>query len=163
MKLAPKLLAAFILGASPFCSAGSVFALPIGMGAGFKDAVGSDAETVRMAYRAGGIGVAGGRHVGAGNYVGARPWAARPGWRPGYGLAAGALVGGAIAAAQPWYGDAGYGYGPQYGYDSGSFTGYDTGRGYAYGGYDYGFDPALPYVQTCTYVGGPKGDNWMCR
>jgi hypothetical protein len=66
----------------------------------------------------------------------------------GYGLAAGAVVGGAIAASQPWYGYAGYDYGAGY-----------YGYGYAS---DYGPAPGGAYVQTCTYLGGPKTGNWTC-
>ena len=162
MKLAPKILAAFILGASPSCLIAPVSALPIGTGPGLKDAS-SDVETVRVASRVGGIGVAGGRYVGAGRYAGARPWVGGPGWRPGYGLAAGAVIGGAIAASQPSYGDAGYGYGAYYGSDPSYPTSYDTGPGYPYGAYGYGLDPGEPYVRSCTYVGGPKTESWMCR
>jgi hypothetical protein len=171
MKLAPKILAVCLLAASPFCLAGSVSALPIGMGLGLKDAASSDVETVRVVTggrvggvgRVGGIGIAGGRYVGAGRYGGVGRWAGGPGWRrPGYGLAAGALVGGAFAASQPWYGYGGYGndYGASYYGDGPAYSaGYPA---YAYGGYDYGRDPAGPYLPTCTYVGGPKAV-WMCR
>jgi hypothetical protein len=70
----------------------------------------------------------------------------------GPGLAAGAIVSGAIAASQSPYGYADYGYGPGY---YGSGPDYSAGySGYAYGG---------PYWQSCTYVGGPKSGDWSCR
>jgi hypothetical protein len=169
MKLAPGVLSASLLGAGLFCLGGSASALPTGMGLGLKDAVSSDVQTVRVVTgaRVGGIGVAGGRYIGAGRYAGAGRWAGGPGWwRPGYGLAAGALVGGAVAATQPWSGYAGYGssYAPgYYGYDPGYAAGYPAGPGYGYGGYDYGPDAGYPYIPTCTYVGGPKTESWMCR
>jgi hypothetical protein len=55
-------------------------------------------------------------------------------YRPGLGLAAGAVVGGAIAASQPGYGYGGYGYGD------------DTG---------YGYNPGY----TAAYYGSPGGYN----
>jgi hypothetical protein len=63
-------------------------------------------------------------------------------YRPGAGIAAGALVGGAIAAPRPWNGYGGYGYGG-YGYG-----GYDSGYnsyGPSYGG--YGYDPGYQAYQ----------------
>jgi BA14K-like protein len=56
-------------------------------------------------------------------------------YRPGAGIAAGALVGGAIAASRPWNGYGGYGY------DSGYYNGY----GPSYGG--YGYDPGYQGYQ----------------
>jgi hypothetical protein len=79
-------------------------------------------------------------------------------YRPGVGLAAGAVVGGAIAASQYGYGGYGYGYGQgpgYYGNDPGYYsTGYSTG--YAPGGQDASYcvqryrsyDPA-----SGTYLG----------
>jgi hypothetical protein len=173
MKLASKILAASVLAASPLWLAGSVSAVPIGIGLALKDAASSNVESVRAvgAGRVGGVGRVGVGRVGgvgvagAGRWAGAG-WAGGPGWwRPGYGLAGAALVGGAIAASQPrYYG----GYGNEYG---ASYYGYDPGypsstsaNGYDYGGYgyDYGAAPGGAYVQTCTYVGGPKVGNWSC-
>jgi hypothetical protein len=184
MKPAATILAASVLAVLPFWLAGPAAAVPIGVGLGPEDAARSDVETVRAvvvgragaAGRVGGV-VGGGRNVGVG-----RPgagWAGGPaGWRPGYGVATGALVGGAIAS-QPWNGygyangyDNGYGYdgGPgYYGYGAGYPAGYDTPAatygygGPAYGGYPYGPPPGDAYLQSCTYVGGPKSADWVCR
>jgi hypothetical protein len=81
--------------------------------------ISADALAARVAAR-GAVGY----HGGALGYRGA--WYGRGYYRPGLGLAAGALAGGAIAASSPWYGY-GYGYGG-YGYG---------GYGYGYGGYGY--------------------------
>lgn len=158
------ILTATVLAASPFWVACSASAMPIGMGLALKDSASWDVVTVRavVAGRVGGV-VGGGRYVGAGRWAGSG-WAGTPGgWRPGYGLAAGALVGGAVAASQPWYGY-GYGYdsGPgYYGYGPGYPTSYDTPTGY--GGYASGPAPGDAYIQSCTYVGGPKSGDWACR
>jgi hypothetical protein len=111
------------------------------MGLGLRDAVSSDVVTVRAiggaraggpvrisggAARVGSVGggaarVGSGGVAGGGPYVGDGRWAGGPRWgRPGYGVAAGALVGGAIAAGSY---DNGYGYG--------GYNGYDYGPGYA--------------------------------
>jgi hypothetical protein len=81
-----------------------------------------------VGYHGGAVGYRGG--VYGGNY-----------YRPGVGLAAGAVVGGAIAASQPW-GYGGYGYGG-YGYDNGYYgsnpgysTSYYPGNYQAQGGQD---------------------------
>jgi hypothetical protein len=61
-----------------------------------------------------------------------RGWRGRGGGGWGPGIVAGAIVGGAIAATQPWnygYYD-GYGYGPGYGYAPGYYA---PGPGYATG------------------------------
>ena len=63
-------------------------------------------------------------------------------YRPGVGLAAGAVVGGAIAASQPWYGG--------YGYDTG-YYGYnpDYSTGYYNPGYTAApYTPAYPAAST---------------
>jgi hypothetical protein len=86
-------------------------------------------------------------------------------YRPGVGLAAGAVVGGSIAASQPWYGgyDAGYyGYGPDYStgssspaYSTGGYynPGYSTN--YTYGGYA-GNAPVLGPA-SAQYLPNPAG------
>ncbi len=80
-----------------------------------------------VGYRGGAVGYRGGLY--GGSY-----------YRPGLGLAAGALVGGAIAASQP-----GYGYG----------GGYGSG---------YGYDPGYSYAATTGYAGGcsTEGGIIMC-
>jgi hypothetical protein len=160
MRLGRKILAASMLAASPFWLAGSVPAAPIGMGVALKDAVYSDVETVRA------VGTGG--DVGAGHWA-AAGWGGGPrGWRAGSGWAAGAIVGGAIAAAQSGYGYGGYGYnyGPDYygygpAYPAGAYTSVDgqyDGYGYGYGG-----APGGDYWQSCSHVGGPKTGTWACR
>jgi hypothetical protein len=159
MKIAPKILVASLFAAAPFCFAGSVHAVPLGMGLGLTDAVTPIAETVRAGGGRGGarvggggarVGAGGGRIGGVGRPGGiggvggvgrpggiggvggvGRPGGiggvagiGRPGygwnggyWRPGYGVAAGAITGAALG-----------GYYGGYGYDGGYYnTGYDTG------------------------------------
>src|SRR5579864_1254831 len=85
MKLAPKILIGSLLAATSFCLAGSVHAVPIGMGLGMNDAVAPTAETVRLggaggrggAGRAGGAGRVGG--VGGPGRVGGIGGPGRPG------------------------------------------------------------------------------------
>jgi hypothetical protein len=158
MKPGRKIIAACVLAASPFWLAGSVPAAPIGMALALKDAPRSDVVTVRAVgvSRVAGVGRIGAVGVGGGRWAGAD-------WRPGYGLAAGAIVGGAIAAAQPGYGY-GYNYGPDYyGYGQAYPIGpYPSGDGYGYG-YDYGGSPGGDYWQSCSHVGGPKTGSWGCR
>jgi BA14K-like protein len=89
----------------------------------------------------------------------------RRGWRgPGLGragagaaLAAGAIIGGVIAASRPYpYGYYGYGgyqadyaYGPGYGYGPGPGYAYGPGSGYAYEpGYDRGYVVVAPGGQS---------------
>src|SRR4051794_15940471 len=68
-------------------------------------------------------------------------WGHSGGWGgAGFGLAAGALVGAALAA--PYYG-AGYGYGYGYPYGYGGY-GYDDDYGYA-PAYSYGYAPVVSY------------------
>jgi hypothetical protein len=161
MKLAPKILAASLLAATPFWLAGSAHAVPLGMGLGLKDAVAPAAETVRFGGGGGRVGGGGGGgRVGGAGHVGGIGGPGRPGgigpggwyggrwnggyWRPGYGLAAGAIVGGALGAG---YGYDGY-YGPDYygypndgygadaiAYCSQRFKSYDPSSG-TYLGYD---------------------------
>jgi hypothetical protein len=146
MKIAPKILAASLFSATPFCFAGSVHAVPLGMGLGLTDAVTPAAETVRLggggrrggggarvgggAGRIGGVGRPGGiggvggiggpgRPGGIGGVGGVGgvggPGYGWNGWRPGYGVAAGAITGAALGG---YYG--GYGYGDGY-YDTGYY------------------------------------------
>jgi hypothetical protein len=157
--------------------------------------ISADAEAARVAARGGAvagrgaaIGARGGAVAGRGAAIGARggALATRGGlydrgfYRPGLGVATGAVVGGAIAASQ--YGYGGYGgyygsdqpyaagsYPPDYSYGNGGY-GYNSGPGpYGYDpGYSavsyspYGYGGAPGYWQSCTYVGGPKSD-WICR
>jgi hypothetical protein len=83
----------------------------------------------------------------------ARGW----GWGgPGlaFGLAAGAVTAGAIAASRPYYGPYGY-YGPRAVYAPGPY-GYGGGR-YGYGGGPYGYGGG-PYGY---YGGGPYYRQWQ--
>ena len=77
------------------------------------------------------------------------------------GLAAAAIIGGAIAASRPYYGY-GYGYGyPAYSYGYGpayySYAGPSYGYGYSYAypsygyGYSYGYAPAYSYSYADPY------------
>ena len=115
---------------------GFASAAPIGTGLGLKDYVTSN--VVSVAYRGGvgrvGVGRVGGRYVGAGRWAG--------GWRrPGYGLAAGAVVGGALAAGS-YYG--GYGYDNSYGSGYGNYPSYNN-TSY---GYDSGYQNSYGYDQN---------------
>ena len=87
-----------------------------------------------VAYRGGALGYRGGALAYRGA-IGYRGWGYRGDYyRPGLGLAAGAVVGGAIAASRPWYGYGGYGY---YRYNPGSSSSnYSTTYGMS--GIDYG-------------------------
>ena len=106
-----------------------------------------------VAYRGGALGYRSGALAYRGA-IGYRGWGYRGDYyRPGLGLAAGAVVGGAIAASRPWYGYGGYSY--DYG---SSYYGYNPGYGY-----DQGYALGGAYVPSCSYVGGPKGANWRCR
>ena len=102
----------------------------------------------------------------------------RRGWAPG--VVAGAIVGGAVAATQPWnygyYGgpydayayDPGYGYAPGYGYD----PGYSYGPTYSYGpgaAYAYAHGPSYSAAPGPSYSAAPGpsysagGDDSYCR
>jgi hypothetical protein len=79
----------------------------------------ADAFAARVAARGGAVVHRGAVGV-SGGAVGYRGGAYRGGYyRPGVGVAAGAVVGGAIAASQYGYGGNGYNYGQGYGYTSG--------------------------------------------
>jgi hypothetical protein len=107
MKAPCKLLAAAVLSAGALALAVPANAEPIAAPSSLQQAAAPTVETV--AWRGGG-------------------WR---GWGPG--LAAGAIIGGAIAATQPWYG---YGYYNDYayapGYDAPSYS-YEYAPGYVGG------------------------------
>jgi len=99
-----------------------------------------------VAYRGGALGYRGGALAYRGA-IGYRGWGYRGDYyRPGLGLAAGAVVGGAIAASRPWYGYGGYGYdygSSYYGYNRGYSTSYyPSANAYGYGGYSYVYSPS---------------------
>jgi BA14K-like protein len=86
------------------------------------------------------------------------------GWRAwGPGLAAGAIIGGAIAATQPWYGYNNYyddyAYAPGYSY---SYSpGYGSGPS-GYNSYNYNYAPAYnsyAYSPGYSYAYSPSGYN----
>lgn len=150
MKVAPKILVASLFAATPFYCAGSVHAVPLGMGLGLTAAVAPTAETVRLGGGGrgggrvggggrigGGAGIGGPRRPGGIGGVGGIDGPGRPGgitgvgrpgygwnggyWRPGYGLAAGVITGAALGG---YYG--GYGYDNGY-YDTGYYgSGYNS-------------------------------------
>jgi BA14K-like protein len=87
-----------------------------------------------------------------------RRWGGWRGWGPG--LAAGAIIGGAIAASRPWYG-----YGYYNNYDDYAYSPYGTGPSgynsynydYAPGGYSYG--PGYTY----SYSAGGNDDSYCSQ
>jgi hypothetical protein len=112
MSLPSKALAAALLAATPSWFAGSAGAAPIGGPRSLQDAAGPAVETVQWRHGEG--------HHGWG---GGRGW-----WGGPAGFAAGAIIGGAVAASRPWYG---YDYSPgSYGYDPNYYD-----YSYAPGGY----------------------------
>jgi hypothetical protein len=125
MKMSSKLLAAVVLAVGASSLAAPADAAPITAPSLQQNSAMSHVQTVQ--WRQGGRG-----------------W----GWGPG--IAAGLIVGGAIAATQPWgggYYDRGYAYGPGSGY------GYAQAPGYAYGpGSDDGYSPGPGYATG--YGGG---------
>jgi hypothetical protein len=107
-----------------------------------------------LAYRGGTLAYRGGALAYRGA-VGYRGWGYRGDYyRPGLGLAAGAVVGGAIAASRPWYGYGGYGYDydhSYYGYNPDCSTSYYTSAsGYGYSGYGYSY--GNPRYSTSDYT-----------
>jgi hypothetical protein len=129
MNMSFKLLAAVVLtvGASPLAATAN--AAPIAAPSSLQNAAMSSVEAVQ--------------------------W--RRGWRGRAlvpGIAAGLIVGGAIAATQPWggYGNGGYGY-----YDGyGDRSGYGQGYGYApTAGYGYAPGPGYGYAPTAGYAYAP--------
>jgi hypothetical protein len=124
MNLSTKALAVALLSATSTWGAGAAGAAPLGNSLALQDASAPAVQTV--AWRGG---------VGHGGWGGRGGWGGgRGGWGwggPAAGLAAGAIIGGAIAASQPY----GYGYGYDYDYSPGYYSyGYAPG-GYAPGGY----------------------------
>jgi hypothetical protein len=120
MNLPLKVFAAALLAAAPSWLATSANAGPLGAEfaqPGASVQMQPDATVEMVQWRGGGRG------------WGGRGWGG--GWRgwggPAAGLAAGAIIGGAVAASQPWYG---YDYGPGY-----SSYDYDPGYYAAPGGY----------------------------
>jgi hypothetical protein len=123
-----------------------------------------------VAYRGGALGYRGGALAYRGA-VGYRGWGYRGDYyRPGLGVAAGAIVGGAIAASRPWYGYGGYGYdygSSYYGYNSGYSTSYyPSANGYGYGGYSYDYSPGYyesnPGYSTSNYSTSAGQDAAYC-
>jgi hypothetical protein len=125
-----------LLSATPIGLAGATSAAPIGASLALHDAAGSAAQNVQW----------------RGHWGGGPRW----GWG-GPGFVAGALVGGAFAAAtSPWYGyDYDYDYAPGY-------SSYYTGYGPSY--YGYGYDPGYttygyrysPGYSTYGYSAGDR-------
>jgi BA14K-like protein len=133
MILPSKTLAVALLAATSSGFVGTAGAAPIGPSLSLQDAAGSSVQTVQWR--------------GHGGWGG--------GWRghgwggPAAGFAAGAILGGAVAASRPWYGyDYDYAPGYSYGYDPGypgpggdvaycaqRFRSYDPASG-TYLGYD---------------------------
>jgi hypothetical protein len=114
MNLRSKAFAVALLAAAPSWFATSAHAAPLGASLAQQDA----GATVQM------VEWRGGDHRGWGG-----GWRGGHGWwgGPAAGFAAGAIIGGAVAASQPWYG---YDYAPgYYSYD------YDPGYYAAPGGY----------------------------
>jgi BA14K-like protein len=135
MKMPCKLLAAAALAAGPFAAPAG--AAPITAPTSLKNAAAPEVEAVQWR----------------------RGWR---GWAPG--VVAGAIVGGAVAATQPWnygyYGgpydayayDPGYGYAPGYRYA----PGYTYDPGYSYGpAYSYGPGAAYAYAPGPSYSAAP--------
>jgi BA14K-like protein len=123
MNLPSRTLALALLAAAPSALSVSAGAAPIGGPLSLHDAASPAVQTVQWRGRGWG---------GPGWGWGGRGW----GWGgAAAGLAAGAIVGGAIAATQPWYG---YDYAPgYYGYYGSGYApgyGYDLGYGYSAGG-----------------------------
>jgi BA14K-like protein len=89
------------------------------------------------------------------------------GWRVwGPGLAAGAIVGGAIAATSPWYGynsyydyayAPGYSYASPYGTGPSGYNSYNYNYAPAYNSYAYA--PGYSYSYSPGYSSGPSGYN----
>jgi BA14K-like protein len=116
MNLPSKTLAAALLAVTPSWFAGAAGAAPIGAPLSLQDAGRPAVETVQWRHGEGHHGWGGG-HAWSGG--------------PAAGFAAGAIIGGAVAASRPWYG---YDYAPgyySYGYDPDYYDySYSAPRGY---------------------------------
>ena len=126
MSVINRTLAAALIAGGVSSLAGSAGAVPLSASLALRDASPPAVETVRWRGRGwGGIG---------------------------FGLAAGAIIGGAIAS-RSYYGGYGYGYGyPAYGYGYG-YPAY----GYAYAPSYYGYAPAYySYASPRYYYGYPR-------
>ena len=120
MRFPVKILTTAVLAGSAWSMAGSAGAVPLAASMSLRDASTPLVESVQW-----------------------RRW----GWGGvGLGLAAGAIIGGAIASSS-YYGGYGYGY-PAYGY-YGGYPAYSYGYGYP--AYSYGY---APYGYAPAYYGG---------
>src|SRR5215470_12361622 len=86
-------------------------------------------------------------------------------WRWAPGLAAGAVIGGAIAASRPWYGYNGYyddyAYSPSYGYYSPGYSyGYSPGYDYSSSGYSSGPSPSPKNSYSPNYSYSSPGSSY---
>jgi hypothetical protein len=123
----PSKIFACLLVATPVGLAGTASAAPMGAPLALHAAAGAPVETVQWRGHWGG-------------WRGGRGW----GWG---GLAAGAIVGSALAASGPWYG---YDYDYAPGYYSSSDPGY----------YGYSYDPGYSYAPAPGYSYGPAPGNY---
>ncbi len=121
MRISSKLLAA-VLAAGASSSTVAANAAPIMAPSSLQNAAGPPVESVQW-----------------------RRWGGW-GWAPG--LAAGAIIGGAIAASRPWYG---YNYYNDYAYSPG-YSYYSPGYSYGYSpGYSYYSSPGYSYSTSPGY------------
>jgi BA14K-like protein len=133
MKMPVKLLAAaaFAAGASGFAVPAG--AAPITAPSSLQNAASAPVESVQW-----------------------RRWGGWRGWGPG--LAAGAIVGGAIAASRPWYG-----YGYYNNYDDYAYSPYGTGPS-GYNSYNYDYAPGgYSYGPGYSYSAGGNDDAYCSQ
>jgi hypothetical protein len=122
-----RTLAAALVAGSVSALAGSAHAVPLSASLSLRDASTSEVQPVQWRRGWGGIG---------------------------FGLAAGALVGAALAAPYYRYGYGGYGYGGCYGcgYPAYAYGGYYPSYRYAYTPYySYAYAPAYSYAYAPAY------------
>ena len=157
MRCAKSGLLAILAGLAMACSLTATQAAPLPTNvAAMKAMVADDTvQQVRWGYRGGGWGYRGGL-----GYRGGGGWGYRGGYRPWAGLAAGAIVGGAIASSAYYGGHGGYGgyydggYGGYYGGGYGSgYYGAGYGGGYADGCYPYATGYGYPAYSYRRYYG----------